>query len=285
MFEDFKVRCSAISKVLSKSQANPCLTDNQAKELEDLEKKDKLTEKQRERVAELMVKKDNSTKVILSDTCTSYLLEVYAWETAQKFSITKEMDVEQLQRGNISEPESIELLSFVDNVLYVKNTERVNNDFLTGEPDIFVGEVIMQAKKITDVKSIWDYPGFLCKTRLKEADPANDWQVKGYMDITGAQAGEVANCLVNLPESIVNDYMRRLLYKMDVATDENPEYKRAAAILAHSMRFDDIPAHQRVHKIPVIPMTEFEKQFLYDRVKVCREWLNKYHEERLKVNL
>jgi hypothetical protein len=105
------------------------------------------------------------------------------------------------------------------------------------------------------------------------------------MDITGAWKGEVANCLVNMPASIINDYMRRLMYKMDVATDENAEYKEATRLLAHSMIFDDIPAHQRVHKMPVEPMNEFQKQFLYDRVKACRDWLCNYHEERQKVNL
>ena len=66
-FDDFKVRCSQISIALANSKSNPVLTENQSKILKELESKDKLTENMQLQLAELLVKKENSTKIILSD--------------------------------------------------------------------------------------------------------------------------------------------------------------------------------------------------------------------------
>jgi hypothetical protein len=283
-FDTFNVRCSAIAKVLSTSRDNPCLTEKQAIRLTELENKESLTDKMKLELADLLVKKENSTKVVLSDTCIEYLMEEYAWRTARKQSVTKEMDMEYTQKGKEVEEESITLLSRVDFDIYHKNTERVNNDFLSGEPDIFLGEAIMRARKITDIKSCWDYPTFLKKIH-KKADNGYDWQVKGYMDITGADEGDIAYCLVCMPESIQNDYRRRLLYKMNVATEENPEYLAALAELENSMTFTDIPIHKRVFKVKIDPMGSFQRQQVYDRVKVCREWLFNFDAMYQQINL
>lgn len=289
-FDDFKVRCSAISCVLSNSRSNPCLTEKQSVRLEELEMKGSLSEKMMIEYTELLVKKENSTKVILSDTCISYLMEEYAWKTQKMVRVTKElMDIPQMQKGTLVEADSLILLSIVDGVIYSPNIdengkrERVYNEYLSGEVDAYVGESIMTATKIPDVKSLWDYPTFLCKIH-EPLLPANDWQVKGYMDITGAQEGEIANCLIDTPEHLTQGLKWKLLNKLNVATEEAPEFKEKWAILERSMRFSHIPHAQRVFKKKVQPMSAFEKQFLYDRIKVCREWLNNFHKTYQSLN-
>src|ERR1700753_3925157 len=111
-FSAWKCRCSSISKMMANSKDNAPLTDNQIKELAELEAKPTRTEKQGLRIAELVLKLEKSKDVVLSDTAISYLVEAYAWETEQMCSITKEMDVEYFDRGRKTESESIELLSF-----------------------------------------------------------------------------------------------------------------------------------------------------------------------------
>lgn len=280
-WEEFKARCSAINKIMSNSRSNPVLTENQAKRLVELREKQQstgsLTEKQMIELSELEVKEKNSSKVILSDTCIEYLMEEYAWRIAGKKCVSKEMDIEFTQKGRLVEEDSITMISRVDKMLYEKNTERVSNDFLSGEPDIFIGPIIMQAKKIIDIKSLWDYPGFLKKINSPLENGHAD-QLGGYGDITGATDLSVAYCLANTPETIINDYKRRLFYRMNVATDEAPEYKRACEEMEKSMRFDDIPIEKRVHKIKVEPFTKERQQAIYDRVKVCREWLQIFDE-------
>jgi len=283
-WDQFKVRCSSISKILSTSRDNPVLTEKQTLRLQELEGKESLTDKMKLELADLLVKKENSTKLCLSDTCIEYLMEAYAWETARKQSVTKEMDMEYTQKGKMVEEESITLLSMVDFEIYSKNQERVSNDYLSGEPDIYLGEHILAAQKITDIKSCWDYPGFLKKIH-KKIDNGYDYQIKGYCDITGAPVGEIAYCLVDMPDSIKNDYRRRLFYKINPVTEESPEFKAALAELEHSMTFLDIPIHKRVYKVPVQPFSDFERQRVYDRVKQCREWLCNFDQQYQQINL
>lgn len=283
-FDDFKCRCSAITKMMANSRDNPVLTEKQAIRLAELEKKDKLTDNQAAEMADLLVKRSNSTKIILSDTCIEYLMEWYSWKVSGKIPVDKEaMDIEYTKKGKSEEGESIALLSRVDRAVYIKNEERVENEYLSGIPDIYQGDTLMTATKIIDNKAIWDYPGFLKNIHKKPENGYID-QIGGYCDITGASEGEIAKTLVNMPEEIILDYQFRLLKKMNCATTESPEFKEEWAKWERSMRFDDIPKEQRVFKIPVQPFTQERKQAIYDRVKVCREWLWKFHEQYLQFN-
>ena len=283
-FNDFKCRCSAITQMMSNSQGSAPLTELQEKELAELEAKAIRTPKQAVRITELVLKRENAKVIVLSDTCIAYLMEHYAWVTQKMVSVKKEMDIEQLNKGKMQEKDGITLLSIVDGVMYEKyEGERISNDYLSGLPDIYLGEEVMKATKITDLKNSWDYPGFLKKINTP-VDPANRVQIQGYMDITGAPDGEVADVLTNMPETIINDYSRKLFYKMGVVTDEDPNYKAALAEMLKSMIFDKIPHHQRVFKKSVVPFTDFDKQKIYDKVKVCRVWLNNFHELYQKLN-
>lgn len=290
-WQNFKVRCSAIHCVLSNSRSNPVLTEKQAVKLAELQKRDNLTEPMKIELADLLVKKGNGSKVILSDTCIAYLMAEYAWKTERMVPITRELlDVPQMTKGTLVEADSLLLLSKVDGVLYRPNMdadghrERICNDYLSGEVDAYLGESIMTATVIPDVKSIWDYPTFLCKI-YEPLTNANDWQIKGYMDISGASEGFVANCLTDTPPETIEKIKYKLLNKMNVATEEATEFKEKWETLERSMTFSQIPEHKRVFKKKVEPMSDTQRQFLYDRVKVCREWLNTFHETYQNINL
>jgi hypothetical protein len=289
-WQQFKCRCSQIHSIVSNSRSNPCITEKQQLLLDELDKKDTLTDKQKEERTRLIQLKENSTKVILSDTAINYLLEEYAWRKEGMVRVTKEvMDIPQLKKGTIVEPQSLELLSYVDKVLYEPNIdekghrERVYNEYLSGEVDAYVGNSIMESEIIPDCKSIWDYPTFLCKIK-EPLTLANDWQLKGYGDITGAPIIFIGNCLVDADEETINNIKWRLLGKMNVVTDESPDFKDKWSLIEHSMKFSHIDPYLRVFKKPVERMNDFQKQFLYDRVKICRDWLNEFDEDYLKLN-
>lgn len=276
-FNEFKCRCSAISKMMAASRDNPVLTEKQSLRLSELEKRATLTEPMKLGMADLLVKKENSTKVVLSDTCIQYLMEWYSWHVWGKIPVDKEaMDIEYTRKGKTQENEAIALISRVEREVYIKNEVRISNDYLSGEPDIFKGEEIMKATVILDNKCIWDAPGFLYSIHKKPENGYVD-QVSGYMDITSASEGYIVKTLVDMPEEIILDYQYKLLKKMNCITTESPEFRDEWAKWERSMRFDDIPKEQRVYKIPVDPFTPERKQMIYDRVKVCREWLWNFH--------
>jgi len=285
-FDNFRVRCSQISVANAGSQSNPVLTENQAKELSELEKKETLTEKQKEKLAELLVKKENSSKVILSDGYIKYLCAEYSYLTTGKIAVDKEfLSLDQMEKGKIVEIESIATLCIVDDILYTPNEprERIYNEYLSGEVDCYVGESIMKATVIPDIKSIWDYPTFLSKTQ-EQLSSSNRQQVQGYMDITGAKEGFIADVLINTPPTVVENVKWKLLRKLGCTTEESPEFVKAWALIEKSMYFDDIPPKQRVNKKYIEPFTSFEQQKIYDKVKHGREWLWKFHEQRTQIN-
>lgn len=285
----FKCRCSAITDMLSEKQGFEQLTELQVAKLKELDGRTSLTELMKLERTKLVAKQEKSKEIVLSDTCVAYLMEHYAWVTQKMVSVSKEMDIDYLNKGKIQEPEGIALLSIVDGVEYTKyDGVRIFNDFLSGLPDIFKGQEIYKATKITDLKCAWDYPGYLKKINVPVCTE-NKVQIQGYMDITGATEGEVADVLVDMPETTINDYKRRLFYKMQdegrAVTDQSPEYLVACEEMEHSMRFDGkIPRHMRVFKKKVVPFTDFEKQKVYDKVKVCRVWLSNFHEVYIKLN-
>src|SRR5579871_2425874 len=117
----FKVRCSAISKVLTYPQGKAPLTEVQRKRLSELSDKCKLTDNQRLEMAKLLLKEHEEEDIPLSPTCISYLMDSYAWNTYQKKSVSQELDIEYFTKGTKVEGESIELLAEVDGLSYEKN--------------------------------------------------------------------------------------------------------------------------------------------------------------------
>jgi hypothetical protein len=242
-----------------------------------------LTEAMKQEYAKLVIYRENSKKVILSDGCIEYLMEEYSWRTVGKLCISKEMDIEQWQKGKLAEEDAITLLARVDKVLYIKNEERIYNDFLSGIPDVYAGQSVMGCSRITDIKNCWDYPIFLKKIN-NGLDSGSKEQVQGYMDITDAPEGEIAFTLVDMPEIMRTDYKRKLFYRGNYVTEESVEFLEKWEKLERSMMFNDIPIRQRVFKVPVPPFTPSEQQKLYDRVKICREWLAIFDETYQNLN-
>ena len=223
-WQDFKCRCSAINQLLSEKQGEAPLSERQLERIKELENKDKITDKQKIELTDLVQRRDKPKEIVLSDTCIGYLMEHYAFVTEGAISVTKEFDIDYFDKGRRQEAEAIATLSEVDGVEYTKNTDRIFNDFLTGEPDIFLGENVYKATVIYDTKAAWDYPGFLKKIN-SAVDNANKQQIQGYCDISGAGEGYVADVLVNMPDTIINDYKFRLAKKMDVIDTYSKEFQ------------------------------------------------------------
>jgi hypothetical protein len=126
---------------------------------------------------------------------------------------------------------------------------------------------------------------YLCKLHTKVSKD-NELQLKGYMDISGAKISFVADCLIDTPQKVKDKKKWQLLRQLEgeIATEESPLFKEQWGILERSMTFNDIPAQQRVNKKYVQPFTEYEKNFMYDQVKRGRDFLNIFHDQRIKLN-
>lgn len=196
------------------------------------------------------------------------------------------------EKGLSVEEDSITLYCRVKGELFNKNTIRLNNEFFTGELDLYKGEEITKAKKTVDIKSSWDWTTFpsICDT----VDSAYDYQGQTYMDLSGAGIHTVASCLVNTPAGLIMDEKRKLAWKMGIIDIETPEYiekcieieKNAIVdmemFLKHFPSFEfhirnwehDIPMAERVYEMDVV---RDDKKIgkMKDRVEECRKWMNK----------
>ena len=129
-FNDFRVRCSGISKILSNSRSNPQLTEKQAETLakyrKTLDSGGSITDKQLIEMNGLIEKEENGSKTILSDTCIEYLMTEYAWVTEGMISVSKEsMDIAAIKKGKWVQDASGTLLSRVDKTLYKDHKIRI----------------------------------------------------------------------------------------------------------------------------------------------------------------
>jgi hypothetical protein len=177
----------------------------------------------------------------LSKTCKKELMKIYIRE---KFGRKKDIVTKHMEKGILAEPESIKLLCRVDKLTYIKNHEQLENEWFSGHPDIFLGKSVQTADEIWDIKSSWDLETFIPYTSGTNDD--YNYQLQVYFDLTGAVMGGIAYCLVSAPSKIMYDEERRMLFAMDVVSEESPEYKNAIEVLRHNMNFEDIPEAYRV---------------------------------------
>lgn len=220
--------------------------------------------------------KDEET---LSESCKTYLIQSYV---LSKYGRVREITTKQMLKGTISEEESIQLFSHLEGVQYKKNLYRLSNDFISGTPDLHDGEDIVECNEVIDIKSCWDIFTFLSNV----AEPENDmyyWQIQGYMALTGAKIGTIAYCLVNTPDSIIEGEKYILLRKMDVVTEDDPDYKKEVVKLMANRKFDDIPPQERLLTFSV-DRNEDDIAKMYKRVGKCREFLQEFEEMHMKFS-
>lgn len=117
-----------------------------------------------------------------------------------------------MEKGIIVEDQSIELYNSVFFTDYKKNTERKENDWVTGECDIFTGS------KIIDIKSSWSLSTFPA-TSDDGKNTDYEWQLRAYMMLWDVDFAELAYCLVNTPDELIK-FEQEELHFVD-GIDEN----------------------------------------------------------------
>ena len=197
---------------------------------------------------------------VLSQTAKTYLKELAIEE---KFGIRKEFSSRYTDKGNIQEDTAIEMASKVLNLPFaLKNTVFYENDFIKGTPDLILED------EIIDIKCSWDgttFPWF------EDELPNKDyfWQLVGYMWLTGRSKARVVYCLVDTPEDIVQDEIRRTSWKkfeIDV-TEETENEVRAKHEFSH------ISENKRVRAY-LIELTDEDIDKVKEKLLHAREYYN-----------
>lgn len=207
---------------------------------------------------------------ILSVTCQKELIKIY---TLLRYGRKKEVVTAKMDKGVQGEEESITLFSRLEKRLYEKNQAQFENDWFCGHPDIVYGF------EVWDIKTRWELDSYLPKLN-EEADTSEDYQLQAYFSLTGAKSGGIANTLIDCPVNILMEEKRRLLYSMNVISEESPEYLEAAAELEKLLTFQDIDYRERVIKQPVQRNDE-TIQKMKNKVPIMRQWLADFETKHL----
>lgn len=271
-------RCSCIGKIMAEGKG-AVLTEKQAQEIERLQSLPALTEKQQRTLADLISKRDAPPK--LSDTCISYLKEIYVFHKYGKEPVGGAERSKYVLKGKAVEDESIMMLSRIDGADYRKNEIRFTNEYLTGEPDIIISQN-GNAVKILDIKSSYDFATLLSNYG-SSLNPLYYAQMQGYMALTGATEAEVDYCLVNMPQVIIEGEKRRIFHAINPVTEEDPFYKRQIDKIEFNMTFDEIPITERILRFPV-PRNEEYIQKVYAKITECRKWLQEFDDTYTNLN-
>ena len=133
---------------------------------------------------------------VLSQTAKSYIRDIAKQDF---FGYVSELDNKYLDKGNQCEQDSIDLFNAVFFTDYKKNTERISNDFLTGECDIDTGESII------GIKTSWSLETFPA-TEDEAQDKNYEWQVRGYMMLYNRMNASVSFCMVSTPNELLKDW-------------------------------------------------------------------------------
>lgn len=205
----------------------------------------------------------------ISETTKTHLVDVYVSEVYGRYT---DIMNKYIAKGNQVEDDSITLFSRVNKTFFRKNEDHLSNDFIKGTPDLFVGEKIYSATEIIDIKSSWDIFTFF-RTKSKDVNKLYYWQLMGYMALTGATSATLAYCLVNTPDTLINDEKRKLHWKMGLIDDNHPDFIEACEKIDRLSIYDDIPMHDRILTIKVERNDEVIER-LYKRVMECRHWMN-----------
>lgn len=289
-FSNYKWRCSSLGHLTTSVVK---ITDNQLGVIADLQNKQlnkPLTAKQSETLKELIAKRDAPDE--LPKGALTHIDDVFR----EKYWMRKRiLENKYLEKGNLCEQDALELISKVDGKFYPKNKESFENEFIQGTPDSVHDFV-------DDTKASWDLESF---DKTKSIDHIYNWQVKAYCWLTGRTKGRVRHCLVNAPEHLVTEEIKRVYFRMGCPDETNDRYLDLARQIERNMIFDkakfvaenpgydfrnsiwdfDIPEKYRVKTFGV-ELLDSDIEIIKSRVKMARkvlqEKVNEYSNQQKK---
>lgn len=202
----------------------------------------------------LKVRCSSLSKIMSEPKSKSEALSVgaktYIEELAKEFvyGFEKVVTSKEMEKGQLVEAHSIQLINEVFFTNYTKNDERRENEWIMGECDIYV-----PGRKIIDVKSPWSLATFPA-TMFAGQDKDYEWQLRGYCMLWDVPLGEINYAMVNTPDELI--------------------------------RFEDPGMHYVDHIDPSLRITRvpYERdRSLEDRIKEKVEAARKYFDEIVEI--
>lgn len=229
---------------------------------------------------------------LLSEGAKTHAIDV--WVSA-KYSRREEVYSKYFEKGNEVEEASITFLSLQKRKFFRKNEVQLENEWICGTPDLFIGDEIVRASEIIDIKSSWDIFTFN-RTKLKGVNSNYYWQMQGYMWLTGATQATLSYCLVNATADLIQDEKWKLARAHRVSIDDtDPAFVKSCQMVERNMIYDladfqkqypafifhsdlsswefDVPAEERLFEV-VVPRSEDDIHKIVQKIEAAWKYID-----------
>ncbi len=142
---------------------------------------------------------------VLSETTKTYIRAVAKQDF---YGYNVDLNNKYINKGNLQENDSIALFNSVMFSNYSKNTERLNNEWLTGEADIVADD------QIIDIKTSWSLETFPA-TSEEGINKLYEWQLRAYMMLYDKNYASLVYCMVSTHPSLLNEWENLSLHQVD----------------------------------------------------------------------
>lgn len=175
-----------------------------------------LTDNQQSRLYALQEK--DGAEPTLSQGAKTYIKDVWLWYEKR---FKEEITSKQTRKGLQAEEDALNLISFVDGVMYIKNEKRETNGHLTGECDANTYFKEVEKRIIDDTKCSWNPKTFMSSglTTLYE------WQGRGYLHLYDADIFRLRYCLVDCPPDVYVDELKKFCWTNNIVDETLEEYQ------------------------------------------------------------
>ena len=239
--------------------------------------------------------KDAKANGGLSATAKTFLRGIYR---QMVFSRQTDISSKYLEHGIYGEGFAITMLSLHLKKMLRKNDQRLYNDFISGEPDVFIGKEITKSEEGFDTKCSWSIETL--PFRSDDLDIKYYWQDMCYMWLTNAPKWSTAYCLVNHSATDIIRQKQNLWYKLgcDNSEENLPKYITGASeierntiynkseFLKYNPNYDfdckdwvyDMEMEDRIRIYPV-KRNEQAIELIKTKVQQAREYLALLHQQ------
>lgn len=271
-FSNYKVRASCLGKVMTPAKGKSNLDiynelvskrsnfqTNHDKLRDGLKSKETYRVKIEALTAQIEVLEPNKHDIQLSATAKEYLREVWVEET---FGRTKDIHSKYIDKGNLQEESSLSLITRVRGKLYMKNEQKLENEWVCGTPDFLPSNP--DDDTMPDVKTKWDIFGFM------QEDGRNseyDWQVWCYMWLWERSKGELLFTLVDTPEHLIFSEFTKAMYREGFAEGSTEAVELENMVRKNHTYSLDIPEEMR--------LKVFSFEFRPDRIERVKKYVIK----------
>ncbi len=264
-------RASSVGRLMAGQHG---LTDKQASELDELLKrrelslddpKKALTSKMVETLSMLIERRDAPFE--LSQGAKTYVIEEWL---RLEYGYKQLVVTDEMLKGDLCEQDGFGLLDIVfphSTHFREKNQFSKRDEYFSGTPDSVFPDLI------EDVKCSWDIRTFVDVT-----EPPTLYEAQGqvYMHLFKRSKFRLCYCLVNTPQVLVDNEIRRMFYRYG-QDEDNKHFLEAQEQIIKNHTFDAIPPERRVRTFDLEFSPEYIRELKF-RVDAGNEF---YHTLKL----